>query len=71
MYTKLMSIYGGPYLNCLFISLHQRTPLQWAVIEGHMDIVKSLIVKGADINIKDKNGVSDWLAILTVKTVAK
>ena len=43
----------------LFISLHQRTPLQWAVIEGHMDIVKSLVVKGADINIKDKNGVSD------------
>ena len=26
---------------------------------GHVDTVKSLIVKGADISVKDKDGVSE------------
>ena len=39
-------------------SSHQRTPLHWAAREGHVDIVKYLVDKGADPNIKDNFEVS-------------
>ena len=32
----------------------QQTPLHKAVARGHIDIVKILLTKGADINAKDK-----------------
>ena len=47
--------------NIFFIySLHQRTPLFWAADEGHVDVVRYLVEQGADINIKDNDGVSEW-----------
>ena len=44
----------------LIYSPHQWTPLLCAAIAGHVDIVRYLVDKGADLNIKDKEyGVSD------------
>ena len=43
-----------------FVSFfNQMTALHQAAHKGHVDIVECLVDKGADINIKDKNGVSD------------
>lgn len=36
--------------------IHGSTPLDLAVANGHIDVVKSLLKKGADPNIKDQNG---------------
>ena len=36
-----------------FNNSHQGTPLHLAAEAGHMDIVRYLVEKGADINIKD------------------
>ena len=48
--------------NCLcnkYLSpLHQWTPLYMAAEGGHEEMVRFLVDKGADINIKDNNGVS-------------
>ena len=44
----------------LIYSLHQRTPLHWAVNEGHVDVVRYLVEQGANINFKDKDEVSEW-----------
>ena len=41
----------------MFLS-SQRAPLHAAASEGHEYTVKSLVDKGANINIKDKDGVS-------------
>ena len=41
-------------------SLHQRTPLHRAARRGHVDTVICLVEQGADINIKDENGVCEW-----------
>ena len=38
--------------------LSQITPLHAAASEGHEYTVKSLVKKGANINIQDKDGVS-------------
>ena len=38
--------------------LYQRTPLHIATREGHENTAKCLVKKGADISIKDKDGVS-------------
>ena len=35
-----------------------RTPLHWAVNDGHTDIVTALIGKGADINATDQDGTT-------------
>ena len=35
------------------------SPLHWAADEGHVDTVKSLIEKGADVNCKDNDEVSE------------
>ena len=43
---------------CNFFFLYQRTPLHIATKEGHEITVKSLVDKGANINIQDKAGVS-------------
>ena len=43
---------------CSFLYPHQRTPLHQAAYRGNTDIVQYLTEKGADINIKDDNGVS-------------
>ena len=44
---------------CLnFSSLYQRTPLHMAVEGGHVEIIKYLVQKGAQVNIQDEAGVS-------------
>ena len=37
----------------MFLQYH-RTPLYWAAMCDHTDVVKVLIEKGADVNAKDK-----------------
>ena len=32
------------------------TPLMWASVNGHLDVVRYLICNGADVNIKNNNG---------------
>ena len=45
----------------LFASFsHQETPLHRAADGGHTDTVQCLTEKGADINIKNIAGVSEW-----------
>ena len=44
--------------NALLISLHQMTPLHVAVKKARTEVVKFLVDKEADINIKDGNGVN-------------
>ena len=41
------------------LSHHQMPPLYWAADGGHIDIVKCLIEKGAEVNSKDDEGVSE------------
>ena len=43
---------------CSLLSPHQLTPLHLAADNGHTDTVQCLIEKGADVNIKDDDGVS-------------
>ena len=45
--------------SSLFLSLYQRTALHQAAVAGHVDTVRCLAEKGADINIKDCDGVSE------------
>ena len=47
------------WYSILFTSL-QRTPLHWAAEGGHVDMVKYLVKKGANIHSKDKDRVSEW-----------
>ena len=44
---------------CSLLSPNQDTPLHLAVLNGHTDTVQYLTEKGADINIKDNDGVSE------------
>ena len=46
---------------CVF---YQENPLHKAVRLGELDIVKRLVVNGADINIKDNNGVSVTILLM-------
>ena len=43
----------------IFISLHQRTPLHVAAYRGNVETVAFLVDKGADMSIKNENGVSE------------
>ena len=47
--------------SILFASPHQETPLHLAADEGHVDTVKFLVQKGANIHSKDDVGVSEWV----------
>ena len=37
-------------------SIERKTPLIWAAMMGHIDIVRMLLAKGADVNVRDKDG---------------
>ena len=44
-----------------FVPPHQVTPLHKAVLSHSVDTVRLLVEKGADSNIKEKDGgVSEW-----------
>ena len=44
-------------------SLRQRTPLHKAAMEGKDGTVQLLMEKGADINVKDRDGVRESVCI--------
>lgn len=50
----------------LMLSLYQCTPLHVTAHNGHDFTVDCLVMKGADVNIKNKNGVSMHYLISTV-----
>ena len=52
-------IHGGPCSTSFFHFSHQKTPLHVAAGRGHVENVRCLVEKGADISIHDKNGVSE------------
>ena len=54
-----LAVQGGPCSICFFNSPHQRTPLHRAAEGGHVDIVRCLVDKGADINISIDGRVSE------------
>ena len=43
----------------MFLTLHQQTPMHTAAKNGNEFIMKSLVKLGADINIKDNDGVRE------------
>ena len=55
---------------CCFISLHQMTPLHIAVEGAHTEIVKYLVDREADINIKDYNGVNIYVCMESTYSLA-
>ena len=46
------------FRQMFFFSLCQMTPLHWATKKGCIGIVKYLVEQGANISIRDVNGVS-------------
>ena len=48
----------------MFLSVYQRTPLHIAVREGQEHTVDCLVMEGADINIKDNDGVSEAVVLV-------
>ena len=54
-----MAIHGGSCSTWFFISPYQLTPLHVAARAGHMDTVRCLVDKGADVNIQNNKGVSE------------
>ena len=54
-----LTIHGGPCSTIFVHSLHQNTPLLLAVYGGHVHVVRYFVEQGADINIKDRLGVSE------------
>ena len=51
---------------CLFLSLHQWTPLHLAAGKGHKDTVLYLVQKEAEINIKDGYSVSECTSCVMI-----
>ena len=49
----------GKLCSSLFLSLYQLTALHLAAVAGHVDTVRCLADKGADVNTKECNGVSE------------
>ena len=58
----MLVIHSGACSTCFFNSLHQWTPLHQAALGDHVDAVTCLVHKGADINIRDGRGVSEYMA---------
>jgi len=56
MYTNT----DGGSSSCLVSFPHQMTPLHKAAERGHVDAVELLLQAGADVNIKDNDGVSEY-----------
>ena len=54
-----LTAHAGSCSTCLLDSSHQRTALHVAAQRGHVDTVRYLVNKGADINIQDNKGVSE------------
>ena len=52
---------------CSLLSPHQWTPLHWAAFYGHTDTVHYLTEKGANINIKDDDGVRNGTVMLLIE----
>ena len=48
-----MFVLGTVYYVYLLVQ-DGRTALMWASEGGHIEIVKSLLLRGADVNIQDK-----------------
>ena len=51
-----MNIHSGHHH---FLSPPQMSPLHWAAEEGHVNIVKFLVEKGANLHSEDEDGVSE------------
>ena len=45
------------------VSPHQRTTLHLAAQEGRFERVKDLVERGADVNVRDVDGVSDYIGL--------
>ena len=55
--ARLLSMYTKPdFPACLFDHM-QRTPLHYAAMKDHSEIVRCLVEQGANVDIKDKNEV--------------
>ena len=54
---KLVTCFCSQLTNMLFSSLCQRTPLHIAAGKGYEYTLLCLIEQGADVNIKDNEGV--------------
>ena len=53
-----LAIHGKPCSTFFINSPHQYTPLHLAAEGGHVDTVRYLVDKGADLNIKN-----DWFKV--------
>ena len=68
-----LTIHGGPCSTIFVYSSHQYTSLYEAAGKGHVDIVRYLVEQGVNINIKDKDEVSereytaDYKLVLLIK----
>ena len=47
------------YIYTNFVSPRQMTPLHFAARQGHAGTAQLLVEKGADINVKDSDGVRE------------
>ena len=60
LYARLPSNSWWTIFNLFLInSVHQRTALHAAADEGHVNIVRYLVNKGADTNSKDQKEASE------------
>ena len=57
--VRLTSFHSFMFEICSLLSPHQDTPLHMAARSGDTDTVQCLIEKGAGINIKNYDGVSE------------